>query len=111
MRVEVVIPNGMEGLIYPYPFADERQMVELAVAAEAMGFDSLSMNDHFTTQHYVARMWPAPPRFYEPLVLYSYLAAVTKRVHLETGILVLPMRHPSVLAQQVITPDGLSGGR
>lgn len=111
MRIGVVIPNCMEGLIFPYPFADEKTMVEMAVAAEAMGFDSLSMNDHFTTQHYVARMWPAPPRYYEPLVLYSYIAAVTKRVHLETGILILPMRDPIVLAKQVTTLDVLSGGR
>ena len=111
MRIGVVIPNCMEGLIFPYPFANEQQMVEMAVAAEAMGFDSLSMNDHFTTQHYVARMWPAPPRYYEPLILYSYIAAVTKRVHLETGVLVLPMRDPIVLAKQVSTLDVLSGGR
>jgi probable F420-dependent oxidoreductase len=111
MRVGVVIPNCMEGLIFPYPFADDKQMVEMAVAAEAMGFDSLSMNDHFTTQHYVARMWPAPPRYYEPLMLYAYIAAVTRRVHLETGILVLPMRDPIVLAKQVSTLDVLSGGR
>jgi probable F420-dependent oxidoreductase len=111
MRIGVVIPNCMEGLIFPYPFANEQQMVEMAVAAEAMGFDSLSMNDHFTTQHYVARMWPAPPRYYEPLILYSYIAAMTKRVHLETGVLVLPMRDPIVLAKQVSTLDVLSGGR
>jgi probable F420-dependent oxidoreductase len=111
MRIGVVIPNCMEGLIFPYPFANEQQMVEMAVAAEAMGFDSLSMNDHFTTQHYVARLWPAPPRYYEPLILYAYIAAVTKRVHLETGILVLPMRDPIVLAKQVSTLDVLSGGR
>jgi probable F420-dependent oxidoreductase len=111
MRVGVVIPNCMEGLIFPYPFADEQQMVEMAVAAETMGFDSLSMNDHFTTQHYVARMWPAAPRYYEPLILYSYIAALTKRVHLETGVLVLPMRDPIVLAKQISTLDVLSGGR
>jgi probable F420-dependent oxidoreductase len=111
MRIGVVIPNCMEGLIFPYPFADEQQMVEMAVAAEAMGFDSLSVNDHFTTQRYVARMWPAPPRYYEPMVLYGYIAAMTKRVHLETGILVLPMRDPVVLAKQVSTLDVLSGGR
>jgi len=111
MRVGVVIPNCMEGLIFPYPFADQNTMIQMAVAAEDMGFDSLSMNDHFTTQHYVARMWPAPPRYYEPLMMYSYIAAVTKRVQLETGILVLPMRDPIVLAKQVSTLDVLSGGR
>lgn len=111
MRVGVVIPNCMEGLIFPYPFADEKTMVEMAVAAEAMGYDSLSMNDHFTTQHYVAKMWPAPPRYYEPIVMYAYIAAMTKRVHLETGILVLPMRDPIVLAKQVSTLDVVSNGR
>lgn len=47
----------------------------------------------------------------EPLHVLSYAAALTSRVKLATGILVLPIRHPVVLAKQVATLCHLSGGR
>src|SRR5258705_12920794 len=39
------------------------------------------------------------------------MAAVTTRVTLGTGVLVLPQRHPTLVAKQVSTLDTLSGGR
>ena len=71
----------MEGLIYPYPFADPGQIVRIAAEAEAMGYEAVWPNDHITTQNYVARMWPKPPRFYEPFVLLSFVAAATKTIY------------------------------
>jgi len=48
---------------------------------------------------------------YEPLVMLSALAAITKRIRLMTAVLVGPLRRPGVLAKQVATIDGISRGR
>jgi alkanesulfonate monooxygenase SsuD/methylene tetrahydromethanopterin reductase-like flavin-dependent oxidoreductase (luciferase family) len=47
----------------------------------------------------------------EPLNVLSYAAALTAKVTLATGILVLPVRHPVVLAKEIATLIHLSGGR
>jgi probable F420-dependent oxidoreductase len=47
----------------------------------------------------------------EALMLLSHVAAVTERVTLGTEVLVLPQRHPTLVAKQVSTLDTLSGGR
>jgi probable F420-dependent oxidoreductase len=44
-------------------------------------------------------------------MVLSYMAAVTTRVGLGTEVLVLPQRHPTLVAKQVSTLDTLSGGR
>jgi len=47
----------------------------------------------------------------DPLIELAYVAAVTERIELATGILILPQRNPVVLAKQVASLDVLSGGR
>jgi probable F420-dependent oxidoreductase len=47
----------------------------------------------------------------EAFMALSYMAAVTTRVGLGTEVLVLPQRHPTLVAKQVSTLDTLSGGR
>ncbi len=47
----------------------------------------------------------------EALMTLAHLAAVTARVTLGTEVLVLPQRHPTLVAEQVSTLDTLSGGR
>lgn len=111
MRFSIAIPSCMEGLIYPYPFANPKQIIQISKDAEDMGYEAVWPNDHITTQHYVARMWPQPPRFYEPFVLLSFIAAETKTIKLATGVAVLPVREPIILAKTAATLDVCSGGR
>ncbi|HZQ65197.1 MAG TPA: TIGR03619 family F420-dependent LLM class oxidoreductase [Gaiellaceae bacterium] len=47
----------------------------------------------------------------EPLHVLTYAAAVAPDVTIGTGILVLPLRHPVMLAKEVATIDLLTGGR
>jgi alkanesulfonate monooxygenase SsuD/methylene tetrahydromethanopterin reductase-like flavin-dependent oxidoreductase (luciferase family) len=47
----------------------------------------------------------------EPLNMLSFAAALTRRVRLGTGILVLPVRHPVMLAKEISTLCHLSEGR
>lgn len=112
MRVSAGLPTGMEGLTYPIPFSDPQNVIDIAVAAEKFGYDSVWGNDHMTTQHYVRAEFPVAPRFWEPLVTYAYLASITKTLRFGTGILVLPMRRDIVVtAKQICTLDHFSGGR
>jgi probable F420-dependent oxidoreductase len=60
----------------------------------------------------VREEFPVPPRFWEPLITYAYLASITKTLRFGTGILVLPMRRDIVVtAKQICTLDHFSGGR
>ncbi len=112
MRVSFGLPTGMEGMMYPVPFASAQQIVELAQFAETLGYHSVWGNDHMTTQRYVREEFEDPPRFWEVLVTLSYIAAETTTLGLATGVLVPAMRRDIVvLAKQVATLDHVSQGR
>jgi probable F420-dependent oxidoreductase len=102
----------MEGLTYPIPFSAPEDVARIALHAEKLGYDSVWGNDHMTTQHYVRAEYKTPPRFWEPLVTYAYLAGITKTLRFGTGVIVLPMRRDIVvMAKQIATLDHFSGGR
>jgi len=107
----ISLPNCCEGLIYPPPFANQDDIIKLGKEGEELGYDSLWVNDHITTQNYVSKSFAKPPNYYEPLITLSFLAAQTNRSKLSTGILVLPLRNPIILAKQVALLDLLSSGR
>ena len=111
MQFGLAVPTGTEGMMYPIPYADPQQAVDLAVAAERLGFDSVWGNDHISTQTYVRDEFPDPPRFYDPYMFLSYVAAKTTTIKLATAITVMTFRHPVVVAKQAMTIDQLSGGR
>ncbi len=111
MRFGVALPTCTEGMLYPIPFAAPDDVVRVAVEAERLGYYAVMGNDHLTTQAYVRKRWPDPPNFFEPLITYAYCAPSTKTIRFMTGVIVLPMRHPVVLAKQVATLDQFTGGR
>jgi probable F420-dependent oxidoreductase len=112
MIVSAGLPTCMEGMMYPIPFASAHQVVQIALHAEKLGYHSVWGNDHMTTQRYVREEFAEPPNFWEPLVMYAYIAAQTTTLRFGTGILVLPMRRDIVVtAKQLATLDHLSGGR
>jgi probable F420-dependent oxidoreductase len=112
LTVSAGLPTGMEGLTYPIPFSDPETVLRIALHAERLGYHSVWGNDHMTTQHYVRAEYPVPPRFWEPLVTYAFLAARTTRLRFGTGVLVTPMRRDIVvMAKQIATLDHFSGGR
>jgi probable F420-dependent oxidoreductase len=77
-----------------------------AQAAEEAGFESLWVGDHIALPPGEGN----PPRL-EAMVALTYLAAVTSRVRLGVGLIVLPQRQPVLLAKQLTSLDVLSGGR
>jgi probable F420-dependent oxidoreductase len=90
-----------------------------AAAAESLGYDHLLMYDHVVgAVRGVRRDPPVPERsyddrdpFHDPLVAFAFLAAVTERIELVTGILILPQRQTVLVARQAADVDILSGGR
>ncbi len=93
----------------------------VAEAAESVGLESL-----WTVEHVAVPLGYESPYPYsstgrmpgsenspipDPLVWLGYAAAVTRRIRLGTGILILPQRHPLYVAKEFATLDVLSEGR
>lgn len=81
-----------------------------ARAAEQAGFESLWVGDHLVVPVQPGEVPGEQPRL-EAVVALAHLAAVTSRVRLAAGVLVLPQRHPVLLAKQLTSIDQLSSGR
>ena len=111
MKFGLGVPTGTEGMMYPVPYAGPAEAVDMALAAERLGFDSVWGNDHVSTQRYVREEFADPPRFYDPLTFLTFVAARTTTLRLASAIMVMPFRHPVVAAKQLATLDQLSGGR
>jgi alkanesulfonate monooxygenase SsuD/methylene tetrahydromethanopterin reductase-like flavin-dependent oxidoreductase (luciferase family) len=89
-----------------YPeMPDILALVEYGVKMEQLGFDSLWVWDHV--------LLGVEPNFpiIEALTLLTAIAARTKKIQLGTGVLVLPLRNPVLLAKQLSSMDLLSEGR
>jgi alkanesulfonate monooxygenase SsuD/methylene tetrahydromethanopterin reductase-like flavin-dependent oxidoreductase (luciferase family) len=80
-----------------------------AQTIEDLGFDLLMVSDHIAVTPDVGSQYPAP--FYEPFTTLSWLAGVTNRVRLGTTVLIIPYRHPLLLARMAANLNQLSGGR
>ena len=95
------------------PCGDPAIARDVACAAEAAGFESLWTGEHVVLPDPQAPPSPAPPEFpmLHPSTILSHLAAVTDRVLLGTGIVLLPQRNPVVLAKELASLDVISGGR
>lgn len=101
MNLGVVLPN------YDEP-ASREAIIEVAVEAERMGYDSVWSTDHVL----VPKRYELPyGRLWECLTTLAYVAGTTEEVSLGTSVLVLPARNPILVAKQVATLDSLSEGR
>jgi len=93
----------------------------LAQLAEEHGFESLWTVEHTVVPAGYASEYPYSAdgkmpggdavSITDPLIWMSWVAAITTRLRVATGILILPQRNPITLAKQVATLDMLSGGR
>ena len=111
------------GLAYAntIPFTDPAPAIDLVVAAEEAGFESVWTVEHVIWPHEYDSTYPYHPSgkmpgtpeipIPDPLVWLTWVAAVTTRIRLGTGVMILPLRNPLVLAKQLATLDHLSGGR
>ncbi len=92
--------------------AEPDTLVRRARLAEEVGFESFWIGDHIALPSAETQGGdpPAQPRL-EAVVALAYMAALTSRVRLAIGVIVLPQRQPVLLAKQLSTIDVLSKGR
>ncbi len=103
------------------PKARAKDVLDVAIAADDLGFHSVWLFDHLFTPTDIRSHYPGTPNGRYPLQptdpyldavpLLGALAAVTHRVQLGTRVLVPLLRHPVVLAKELTTIDAISGGR
>ena len=101
--------------------SDADWMAGFAAHVEALGFESLVVVEHPVVVRGYDEAYPydASGRMDlpddcvlpDPLELLAFLAARTTTLGLATGVLLLPVHHPVVLAKRLATLDALSGGR
>ena len=98
--------------------AETAAIVDVARAAEELGFWAVSVHDHVVFNGaWVACGAPDATGggddrdMYEALTTLAYVAGSTSTVRLMTGILLMPIRETVLAAKQVATIDALSGGR
>ena len=107
------------GVVYPQIElqGDPEALGRFARAAEELGYDHLLMYDHVLGAAHENRnppLWgPYTDKdpFHDPLVAFAFLAGITSRIELVTGVLILPQRQTALVARQTADIDLLSGGR
>ncbi|GAA4963633.1 alkanesulfonate monooxygenase SsuD/methylene tetrahydromethanopterin reductase-like flavin-dependent oxidoreductase (luciferase family) [Nonomuraea thailandensis] len=102
MRIGVNVPNFGPG-------TGPAVLRRWARTVEALGYDLLMISDHVVVTPDVAEQYPAP--FYEPFTTLSWLAGVTDRIRLGTSVLIVPYRHPLLMARMAANLNRFSGGR
>jgi probable F420-dependent oxidoreductase len=109
MRIGVVFPQTEIG-------ADPAYIKDYGQAAEDLGFSHILTYDHVIGANLASRPDWKPPyshldMFHEPFVLFGYLAGLTQKIELVTGIIILPQRQTVLVAKQAAALDVLSRGR
>jgi len=103
------------------PFGLPDRLVHLAQKAEQVGVESLWTVEHvvvpkgYGSKYPYSRdgKMPGPEEspIPDPLIWMTYAAAVTKKIKVATGVMILPQRHPFYVAKELATLDVLSNGR
>lgn len=101
-----------------------QQIIDVALAAEQLGFDSLWLGEHVVTPVKSDSRFPyageddtshetfhANLPFYDPYAVLGYLAAITQKVKLAVSVSIVPLHDPFHLARSVTTLDLFSKGR
>ena len=109
MKIGVVFPQTE---FEPDPIA----IRDYAQAVEGLGFNHMHAYDHVLGANpdrpggFLGPYSYKDP-FFEPFILFSYLAGLTRKIEFATGILILPQRQTALVAKQATTLDVLCNGR
>lgn len=106
------------GVIYPQTElkGDPEAVRRIGLATEQLGFDHLLVYDHVVGASHdrepkLLGPYTEKDPFHDPFVMLSYLAAITSRIELVTGVIILPQRQTVLVARQAADVDLLSGER
>ena len=96
--------------------ADRIVIRDWAQAAEGLGYDFIEVSDHVLGADRAALPdfkgpYDLDDAFHETFVTLSYIAGVTEKVSLSSGVLILPQRQTALVAKQAAQLDILCGGR
>jgi F420-dependent oxidoreductase-like protein len=107
MKIGVIVPQGWQGEYDGWePAKAWARTHEVASQAERLGFESIWLFDHFTTDPE-----PTDEITFESFTALSALAAVTERVRLGQIVICNGFRNPALTAKMAGTLDVVSGGR
>ena len=107
MRFGVIVPQGWQGEYDGWESAPAWQRsVDVAQQAEALGFESIWLFDHF---HTVPE--PTDELTFESFTSLTALAMATNRVRLGHVVICTAFRNPALTAKMISTMDVISGGR
>lgn len=101
MELQVVLPDES-------PAMTAGTVIEIGVAAEALGYHTAWLPDHLLPPDPYGDTYGG---VYEPIVTLAYLAAATTTIRLGTSVMILPLRDPFLVAKQAATLAHLSGDR
>ena len=108
MRLHAIFPQTEIG-------SDPAAIAAFVREVEALGFDGVVAFDHVLGADPARPNWWGPytitTQFHEVFVLFGFVAALTKRLQLSTGVLIIPQRQTALAAKQAAALDVLSGGR
>ena len=95
------------------PCIGPAEIATVARAAEEAGFESFWGGEHIALADPQVPSSPMPSHtvFVDLTVTMAFVAAYTRKIRLGTGIIILPLRNPVVLAKQLASVDVVSGGR
>jgi probable F420-dependent oxidoreductase len=106
------------GAVYPQIElrGDPEAVRRIGLAVEALGYDHLLAYDHVAGATHdrepkLTGPYTEKDPFHDPLMMFAHLAAITHRIELVTGILILPQRQTLLVARQSADLALLSGGR
>jgi probable F420-dependent oxidoreductase len=113
-----------------YYNVDANDAVQLAVAAEELGFDAIWFGEHpfsieytseratgYSTHHHVGGRHKGSvvdtsvSHLLDPWVALGAMSSVTTRLRLATGVIALPLRHPLMVAHHAASLHAFSNGR
>jgi probable F420-dependent oxidoreductase len=95
------------------PCVTPHAIASVAQAAEAAGFESFWGGEHLALADPRTPFSPMPASidFLDLNVTMAFAAAHTRTLRFGTGIMILPLRNPVILAKQLASVDVVSGGR
>jgi F420-dependent oxidoreductase-like protein len=107
MKLGVIVPQGWTGEYDGWdPLTAWSRTADVARQADALGFESIWLFDHF---HTVPR--PTDEITFESFTSLAALAAITERVRLGHIVICTAFRNPALTAKMISTMDAISGGR
>ena len=111
--------KGMQiGMVFPQAGIgpDSGAVKAIAQTAESLGYSHLLAYDHVLGANVRKRPdfrgpYTSDSLFHEVFVLFGFLAGITERLELVSGVIILPQRQTVLVAKQAAEVDVLSGGR